>query len=54
MMAVLDIDEDSALVTKDIFMPPDHKMSGELCHGLCVGGRKHLVSVNYRTSAWVD
>jgi hypothetical protein len=28
-----------------------------LCHDLCVGGvgvRKHLVSVNYRTNAWVD
>jgi hypothetical protein len=36
---------------------PDHKMSGALCHGLCVSGvgvRKHLVSVNYRTNAWVD
>jgi WD40 repeat protein len=29
-------------------------MSGALCHGLCVGVRKHLVSVNYRTNAWVD
>jgi hypothetical protein len=36
-----------------IFMP-DHKMSGALCHGLCVGVRKHLVSINYRTNAWVD
>jgi hypothetical protein len=36
------------------FYAPDHKMSGALCHGLCVGVRKHLVSVNYRTNACVD
>jgi hypothetical protein len=36
------------------FMPPDHKMSGALCHGLCVDVRKQLVSVNYMTNAWVD
>jgi hypothetical protein len=36
------------------FDAPDHKMSGALCHGLCVGVRKHLVSINYRTNAWVD
>jgi hypothetical protein len=29
-------------------------MSGALCRGLCVGVRKHLISVNYRTNAWVD
>jgi hypothetical protein len=32
-------------------------MTGALCHGLCVGGvgvHKHLVSVNYRTNAFVD
>jgi hypothetical protein len=31
--------------------PPDHKLSAALCHGLCVSVSKHLVSVNYRTSA---
>jgi hypothetical protein len=34
-----------------------HKMSGVLCHGLCVGGvgvRKHLVSISYWTNACVD
>jgi hypothetical protein len=42
------------------FDAPDHKMSGTLCHGLCVGVLcgvgvcKHLVSVDYRTNAWVD
>jgi hypothetical protein len=36
------------------FYVSDHKMSGALCHGLCVGVHKHLVSVNYRTNAWVD
>jgi hypothetical protein len=35
-----------------LLCPPDHKMSGALCHGLCGGVRKH--SVNYRTNAWVD
>jgi hypothetical protein len=35
------------------FYAPDHKMSGALCHGICVGVRKHLVSINYRTNAWV-
>jgi hypothetical protein len=29
-------------------------MSGALCHGLCVGVRKHLISVNYRTNTWVN
>jgi hypothetical protein len=29
-------------------------MSWALCHGLGVGVRKHLVSINYRTSACVD
>jgi hypothetical protein len=36
-------------------MPPIIIMSG-VCHGLCVGGvgvRKHLVSINYRTNAWL-
>jgi hypothetical protein len=36
------------------FYAPNHKMSGALCHGLWVGIRKHLVSVNYRTNALVD
>jgi hypothetical protein len=35
------------------FYALDHEMSGALCHGLCVGVRKHLVSVNYRTNARV-
>jgi hypothetical protein len=37
-------------------MPPIIKCrgGGALCHVLCVGVRKHLVSVNYRTNAWVD
>jgi hypothetical protein len=33
---------------------PDHQLPGALCHGLCVGVRKHFISVNYRTNAWVD
>jgi hypothetical protein len=33
---------------------PDHKMSVALCHGLCIGVHKHLVSINYRTNALVD
>jgi hypothetical protein len=37
-----------------LFMLPDQKMSGLLWHGLCIGVRKHLVSVNYRTNAMVD
>jgi hypothetical protein len=37
-------------------MPPIIKCrgGGGLCHGLCVGVRKQLVSANYRTNAWVD
>jgi hypothetical protein len=39
-------------------MPPDHKMSGHYVVAyacICaVGVRRHLVSVNYRTNAWVD
>jgi hypothetical protein len=34
--------------------PRDHKMSRALCHCLCVGVHKHLVSVNYRTITCVD
>jgi hypothetical protein len=37
-----------------LFMPPIIKMFEALCHGLCDGVRKHLVSVNYLTNAWVD
>jgi hypothetical protein len=37
-----------------IFLPPIIKCRGALCHGLCIGVHKHLVSINYRTNAWVD
>jgi hypothetical protein len=37
------------------YAPTDHKMSGALCHGLCIVGigvHKHLISVNYRTNSF--
>jgi hypothetical protein len=37
-----------------LLCPPIIKFRGALCHGQCVGVHKHLVSVNYRTNAWVD
>jgi hypothetical protein len=47
----------STVMVRSSASPPVHKISGALCHGLCVCGvgvRKHLVSVNYRTDAYVD
>jgi hypothetical protein len=52
--SVLGFRDESLFTYVSDFYAPNHKMSQALCHGLCIGVRKHLVSVNYRTNAWVD